>query len=174
MIIVCQSCGHFNSHNTFEDRFWNQVDRRGSCWIWVGQTNEKGYGYFSGTPGQPNKKFYAHRVSWSLVHGEIPKGMHVCHKCDNPRCCNPEHLFLGTPKDNAQDMIRKGRQGDHVAAAPKGEAVVTAKLTEVQVREIITLSHSGTSFSYLAKAYNVSPRTISNIVRGKSWRHVSR
>lgn len=83
--------------------FWAQVHKSGDCWEWKGKRYPSGYGRHS--------KFYAHRVAYELVHGPIPAGMFVCHRCDNPPCCNPAHLFLGTPEDNAKDRERKGRGG---------------------------------------------------------------
>lgn len=91
-----------------EIRFWAHVDVSGGkdqCWPWRGPINSSGYGVF---------KFHAdiylsHRFAWELTNGKIPDGMFVCHHCDNPPCCNPAHLFIGTPKDNAQDAMKKGR-----------------------------------------------------------------
>lgn len=75
------------------------------CWNWIGWKDRKGYGqaHFQ------SKRFFSHRLSWIFYKGEIPIGLYVCHKCDNPSCCNPDHLFLGTQKDNIQDMMKKGR-----------------------------------------------------------------
>lgn len=98
--------GRFVSTRTLEERFWEKVDKTGDCWEWTGFKNRQGYGQFqvSTKNGQP-----AHRVSFELANGKIPDGMHVCHKCDNPPCVRPDHLFLGTPSDNMKDMVKKGR-----------------------------------------------------------------
>lgn len=87
-------------------RFWQRVERGPNCWLWSGGTNERGYGKISDDNRRPA---YAHRISWEMTNGPIPEGLYVCHHCDNPRCVNPSHLFLGTQKDNLRDMSTKGR-----------------------------------------------------------------
>lgn len=88
------------------ERFWSHVDKSGDCWVWTSSRNQHGYGqvHFQSRPR------FAHRVSWILTNGEILNDLWVLHHCDNPPCVRPDHLFLGTPKDNSQDMVRKGRQ----------------------------------------------------------------
>ena len=90
------------------DLFWSKVEKTKDCWEWVGCKTDGGYGRY----GRKIKLQKAHRISWTLINGEIPKGLFVLHKCDNPSCVKPEHLFLGTAKDNTQDMISKGRKSD--------------------------------------------------------------
>ena len=94
-----------------EERFWEKVDKSGECWLWIGFRDRDGYGKMGIGSKADNsaRKEYSNRLSWQIHFGEIPKGMCVCHKCDNPSCVKPDHLFLGTRKDNTQDMIRKGR-----------------------------------------------------------------
>lgn len=93
-------------HRPVEVRFWEKVVKGPGCWSWTSSTSEKGgYGFLS----DRGEKVYAHRLSWELHRGPIPVGLWVLHSCDNPPCCNPEHLFLGTRTDNMQDAARKGR-----------------------------------------------------------------
>lgn len=118
------------------DRFWAKVDKSGDCWLWIGKLTSNGYGQFS-----INRKMVrAHRVSWELHHDTIPSGMYVCHTCDNKLCVRPEHLFLGTPKDNMQDMLKKGR-GRFVKVF--GENNGNAKLTSSDVERIKALLATG-------------------------------
>lgn len=90
---------------TIEDRFWAKVDRGGECWRWTADCDSSGYGSLK----TGHTKVSAHRLSWQLHHGQIPPGQSVLHRCDNPRCVRPDHLFLGTQADNIADMVAKGR-----------------------------------------------------------------
>ena len=107
-------------------RFWEKVDRPSAdeCWKWKASRSKTGYGHFH----IGRRTLLASRVAWELTHGPIPEGLCVCHKCDNPFCCNPTHLFLGTREENYRDMVAKKR----TRYAVRGNA----KLTEVQVRQI--------------------------------------
>jgi hypothetical protein len=108
----------------------------------------------------------AHRISWILHYGPIPDGLIVLHKCDIPKCVNPDHLFLGTGQDNMDDMVSKGR-------SLKGEKSPMHKLTEEEVLEIRSLYQSGEfSQGRLASMYRVNQTNIGFIIRRKSWRHI--
>jgi hypothetical protein len=152
-----------------EVRFWSKVDRRGvdECWPWTAGVRRKdeGYGAFAFN-GQHQP---ASRVSWILAFGSIDGNLEVCHRCDNPSCCNPNHLFLGTRKDNNDDKVAKRRHAF-------GERVNTAKLTEAQVLEIKRAKPVGrTKPGYrtaIAKIYGVSPCTITDIW-GRRWAHLN-
>lgn len=148
------------------DRFWKLVKKSGQneCWPFVGHTREWGYGWFNGPTGPTN----AHRVAYMLSKGPIPPGLFVCHSCDNPPCCNPSHLWVGTVGDNTRDMIKKGRSRQ---GAPRiGSANHNTKLTPDAVREIIA---SNDSPSRLAAKHGVTSAAIYNIRHGKAWRHIT-
>jgi hypothetical protein len=132
------------------------------CWLWLGGCTGRGYG----TSWDPFARRWAqaHRIAYRYLKGEIPDGMCVCHACDNPLCCNPDHLFLGTRFDNAQDRERKGR-----AKPRRGIFHGNAKLTEQQVLEI--RAATGTQQS-IANRYRVSANIISLIKHGKIWRSI--
>lgn len=151
-------------------QFWQKVsaDTRDGCWEWVGARFPKGYGCVTrrGTPSTPKTHTWrAHRYSWFLAHGPIPEGMVVCHRCDNPPCVNPDHLFLGTQKENQEDMVRKlrGRYGIR-----NGRAV----LTEDDVRTIRRRYQDGETQQSLAEAFGVKGVTIQALISRRTWKHV--
>ena len=155
------------------DRFWSRVDKNGPivhgmttpCWIWTKFTTAppRNYGIFTVKKGHTVK---THRLSWELTYGKIPDGLYVCHKCDNPPCCNPSHLFLGTAKDNAIDMFTKKR-----VIIRKGESSSLAKLTWDKVREIrFKYANRNVTQRDLAKEYNVHQSTILKIINNMTWK----
>jgi hypothetical protein len=152
-----------------EDRFWNKVKLapENECWAWVGGKSRKGYGLFH----PKDHTMHAHRFSWVLENGEIPDSLLVLHKCDNPSCVNPKHLFLGTNKENMEDMTRKGRRvgirlgkSNFVALGDKNPST---KIPDSEIHKIKTKYGSG-SYTYrtLAHEYKVSISQIQKIVRG--------
>lgn len=160
--------------NVIAARFWAKVCRTGDddCWEWLAGFFNSGYGAFWANGNNVG----AHRVSYMLTVGPIPAGMYVCHSCDNPKCCNPRHLWLGTIDDNFADMRAKGRQargmrqGMHTRpeSRPIGERYGCAKLTEMLVREILSDTRSHRK---IAADYGVSQVHISRIKRRESWKH---
>lgn len=140
--------GNQYKKSSFDDKYI-PVPESG-CWLWVGPINKYGYG-----DDRFNEHRRAHRQSWIHHYGEIPEGMLVLHKCDVRSCINPDHLFLGTHKDNTQDMIKKGRKA--YSAPPK-------KVTDEQVKEIRESNLKGVE---LQKIYKISSAQISRIITGK-------
>lgn len=149
-----------------ERRFFAKVERRGcaECWPWTAAKTERGYGRLTAGRGVNLK---APRVAYALEHRASPGTFDVCHECDNPECCNPDHLFLGKAADNVRDAVDKGRN-----AAPPihvGDAHPQAKLTEGRVRHIRT---SGLPAATLAAHHGVTVKTIYEVRRHNTWRHV--
>lgn len=140
---------------SIEERFWPKVEKTDYCWNWIAALNCEGYGQFklNGTMKA------AHRVSWEIHNGPIQNQLHVLHKCDNPQCINPDHLFLGTHQDNSDDKMAKNRQ--------------SVKLTKEQVLEIrYKYSLGNTSTRKLANEYKIHNTTISRIIHRKYWNHI--
>ena len=140
-----------------EELFWSKVDKNGAggCWSWTAYKNPDGYGRYSVN----TKMVMAHRHAWTLVNGAIPAGLVVRHKCRGA-CVNPDHLELGTRKQNGEDMIRDG-------TSTRGTKHPSCKLTEDQVRQIRARKDEGCVT--LGKEFNISRKTISKILTGKNW-----
>ena len=164
---------------TLEKRFNKHITKMPSgCWEWTGHRNYYNYGIICSTGGKPVHK-KAHRASWEIFRGSIPDGLFVCHHCDNPPCCNPDHLFLGTCKDNVQDLVRKKRHcfGNAMKKrmlkhAVRGDTHCCAKLTASAIKTIRQGLSEGISGREFAKEYGVSPSTICDIGKRRTWRHV--
>lgn len=211
------------ANTTVESRFWSKVEKTDSCWIWRASLNPAGYGNVRIGP-RPGVLWLAHRLSWIWTHGDIPVGLCVLHRCDNRRCVNPDHMFLGTKADNSRDMAVKqrgtarfsaaevqqirllardvplrelarrfdtshgvlvsmiaGKTYKHVATDPterldfiRGEHHHNARLNEDDIAEIRrAYAAGGITQRSLAVRYGVNPQTISKIVRGERWHHVT-
>lgn len=142
------------------ERFWEHVDKTDNCWIWTGSINDSGYGMLT-VRSKPDR---AHRISWRLHNGDIPEGLILCHSCDNRRCVNPDHLFLGTDADNMRDKVNKKRHH-------WGESTPSSKLTVsdvVNIRRIYSLG--GVSQKALSERFGVSQPAIQGIISGRLWR----
>lgn len=160
-------------------RFNKFVDKSsGDCWTWTGaRLNPRGYGAFC----LRGKNTSAHRASYVLFVGPIPKGVYVCHECDNPACVRPEHLFLGTPRDNWADAVSKGRINPVPPPSPwaggvcefnQGQRNRNAKLDDAAVREIRRLHLSGESGKSISARIGVARSTVSMILNSRTWKHV--
>lgn len=151
------------TYKPVEERFWDKVDTTGKgCWPFTGYVAPNGYGRFKYGDYVTN----ASRVAWQLVNGPIPDGQIILHTCDNPTCCRPDHLRLGTYKDNSADAIAKGR---HAHGETNGRSKLTAK-DVLEIRQIYETT--GISMAKLARLYGVSNRQLRDIINGIYWRHV--
>jgi hypothetical protein len=156
--------------------FWQRSEGSGQCLVWTGAVNEDGYGLV----GYQGRGYAAHRLAWILAHGPIPIGQCVLHRCDNPPCVRPDHLWLGTHADNMADMRRKGRRRGISAIPrsgewnrPRGEANHAHKLTVQQVIRLRSAWSGGASKRHLAIEFGVSRPTVKEIVEGRTWRDVA-
>lgn len=151
--------------NTVDD-FWAKVDRSSpdGCWPWLAGKSSRGYGSFH----FGNRVVSAHRFAYEQTHGPLPEGLSVCHRCDNPICCRPEHLFAGTPAENSADMTAKGRAVGHPGL--NYQAVLTAD----QIREIrAAYAPRVVTCRALADRYGISPMAVHRIVTGRAYADVA-
>jgi len=139
------------------EKLWRNVDVRSDneCWVWTGKTANFGYGIIQHRRGYALR---AHRVSWIIKHGQIPPGMVICHKCDNPPCVNPSHLFLGTKQENTNDMVRKGRMKKPPVRFGEQHHRATIPNSEIE-----RIRASNETYGSIAAKYGVSPKTIYRI-----------
>jgi hypothetical protein len=157
-------------------RFWSKVSVKSDseCWEWLGGKKHDGYGEIRWPTGERRSRVVgAHRVAYEIAKHNISPSDIVMHICDNPSCVNPQHLVIGTKRDNIVDMINKNRQGEwHKGPRPiiKGAGHRNAKLSEKQVVEIYGLKKQGEPASLIAKKYGISMANVYSIVYGKSWR----
>lgn len=165
------------------ESFAAKLTNVGGCLEWSGHRQRQGYGQVQ----YLGKRMLAHRLAWQFAHGPIPEGMFVCHRCDNPPCCNVQHLFLGTNDDNMKDMARKGRADRTKKAcgaahglrknpdrAARGQNAGSAVLSEDAVRSILSLRLHGWSYKDIGIVYGVNCGTVGAICRGQTWRHITK
>jgi len=145
--------------------FWAKVDKSGDCWVWTGGRFNTGYGNVK----RNGRAQTTHRLAWTLAYGPIPAGQIICHRCDNPPCVRPDHLFLGSHRTNAEDRTRKGRG---VQAVRRGGENGMTLLSEDAVRGIRRDRASGRTYVELAKQYGATKANVANICQGRTWRHL--
>lgn len=149
-----------------EDRFWEKVDTSGgpdACWEWQRVKDRHGYGHFNFVVAGRRIQL-SHRVAYYLTYGVLPSDLCVCHKCDNPLCCNPRHLFLGTIAENNHDMAHKAR-------STMGERNPSAIITIEIARQIRALHREGLTRRKIAEHLNITSHIVRGVVSGKSWKH---
>lgn len=162
-------CFNVSQTHTAEQRtaaFWSRVSRStpDECWLWIGGIGTDGYGVFS----NKGHSTHASRAAWIFTNGAVQNKLSVLHKCDNPLCCNPSHLFLGTQRDNIADMNNKGR-----AVVLHGEQDPKSKLTEDQVRQIRQLYRPRVVSQFkLAAMFGVSRTAIQSVLDHRTWAHI--
>ena len=149
--------------NRFFDKVIIPKDYKYDCWEWQAYKDKNGYGTFLFC----NKTGKSHRFSYEIFYGEIPKGSIIRHSCDNTGCQSPFHILNGTHYDNAQDKVKRNRQ-------TSGEDVNTAKLSELEVQNILISLWEGESIPKLANQYFISKETIKDISKGRTWKHIYR
>lgn len=156
-------------------RFWSHVDilSDNECWNWKFYTNKSGYGRYR----IGNKFYYSNRIAWFLSNKSDPSSLLVCHSCDNPKCCNPKHLFLGTHLDNMNDSVNKGRRSvlpnnPFSSNAVSGEKNPQSKLTAQDVASIRNMYKLGYRQVYISRKFNITQSNVSRIVKRETWTDV--
>jgi hypothetical protein len=163
---VCPCCGAFTSvrqPRPIKERFMEHVDKTDGCWNWNGAMISKGtYGSFS----YRTKRMLAHRASWLIHVGGINDGLFVLHTCDNPRCVNPEHLFLGTQKENMRDAVKKGR----LAGLHTGDKNLTSKINQNIANDIRrSRVEMKATYKELSQMFSICPTQVANIIKNRCW-----
>jgi hypothetical protein len=160
----CKSCGCLGNISDTQRFFKHIKKKKNGCWEWTGQLHKTGYGRFL---FQGKRGFLSHRVSWIIHKGDIIDNLFVCHHCDNRKCVNPDHLFLGTNNDNIQDRTLKNRSN-----RPFGNKFTPRKINERQVKEIKKFLGAGISRKKISEIYNISIGQVTKISLGIRWKHV--
>ena len=166
MVMRDKTNGRYVSTSTLEERFWEKIDKRSDdeCWEWMASCNKYGYGqlWFG------NTFISSHRVSWMIHFGDIPEKLCVLHKCDNRKCANPNHLFLGTYQDNSDDMKSKGRSLNQ-----HGDNNHAAKITSEDVLRMREMWKSGKCRQKeIMKIFNISRVELWRIISYRNWKDV--
>jgi hypothetical protein len=161
--LCSRSCANAYRGRSIAERFlkFYKPGPPDKCWQWTGTIHHRGYGVIG---DNKNRQYLAHRLAYEHANGPIPEGLYVCHTCDNPPCCNPAHLFVGTDADNQADKARKGR-------STHGAKSRSAKLTESDVRIIRSL-YPGMSQQAIADRFHVNQTIVSDIVRRVTWKRL--
>jgi hypothetical protein len=151
---------------TKHSTFWEKVDQTDSCWVWKASRDRYGYGQLT----YQGRHRMAHHIAYELIKGRIPADLCVLHSCDNPSCVNPDHLYVGTRKQNTQDMMQRGRDKHGQLC---GSSNATAKLTENDVRTIRWMHENGTLTNQaIAEYFGVTGALIGMIIKRKIWKHI--
>ncbi len=151
------------------DRFWSHVDKSGDCWLWIGGQRPLSYGRFYLKERRKtglNCVIGAHRIAYFLEFGPFPNSLFCCHKCDNPPCVNPSHIFLGDVKANTSDAARKGRM-------PRGSKSKFASLKEEDVVRILEMHKLGKTDAEIGRHFNTTRGAVWRIVSGRNWKHLT-
>lgn len=152
----------------FEEQFWARVERADGCWAWLGPRKQGSYGV---TRSPDRRPIGAHRLAWQLANGRaLGRHEYVCHRCDNPICVRPDHLFVGSQLDNMRDAKAKGRTRNPNPA--RGERCKTSKLTPEAVTEIRRAFLAGEGCRPIARRFGIDRAQVKRIVRGQSWAHL--
>jgi hypothetical protein len=161
-MVLTEDCMKLDRQNEY-DRWVAKVNKTDTCWLWEGTLNRK-YGAFRRFINDKWVMYKAHRFAYEYFNGDIPKGLQVCHSCDNPRCVNPNHLWIGTAKENAEDMIKKGRKT--IGIKKTGENLNKSIANEI--REVF--KQGGKKYPEIAKMFNTSTSQVCRVINNQIWK----